>query len=108
MSVLPRVFRAPFRAPGLVAQLVEQRTENPRVGGSIPSQATNLTNDLPANLDGEARDVTGGVRGMADARVRQHVPERDPRARDRCLVSVTHCPELSAHGLRRRAELQLD
>ena len=25
---------------GLVAQLVEQRTENPRVGGSIPSQAT--------------------------------------------------------------------
>jgi hypothetical protein len=26
---------------GLVAQLVEQRTENPRVGGSIPSQATN-------------------------------------------------------------------
>ena len=28
-------------ALGLVAQLVEQRTENPRVGGSIPSQATN-------------------------------------------------------------------
>jgi hypothetical protein len=26
---------------GLVAQLVEQRTENPRVGGSTPSQATN-------------------------------------------------------------------
>jgi hypothetical protein len=25
---------------GLVAQLVEQRTENPCVGGSIPSQAT--------------------------------------------------------------------
>ncbi len=25
---------------GLVAQLVEQRTENPRVGGSIPSRAT--------------------------------------------------------------------
>jgi hypothetical protein len=25
---------------GLVAQSVEQRTENPRVGGSIPSQAT--------------------------------------------------------------------
>jgi hypothetical protein len=24
----------------LVAQSVEQRTENPRVGGSIPSQAT--------------------------------------------------------------------
>src|SRR5258706_16449994 len=27
--------------PGLVAQLVEQRTENPCVGGSIPPQATN-------------------------------------------------------------------
>ena len=26
--------------PGLVAQLVEQRIENPRVGGSIPPQAT--------------------------------------------------------------------
>src|ERR1700681_3328152 len=26
--------------PGLVAQLVEQRTENPCVGGSIPPQAT--------------------------------------------------------------------
>ena len=25
---------------GLVAQSVEQRTENPRVGGSIPSRAT--------------------------------------------------------------------
>jgi hypothetical protein len=32
---------------GLVAQLVEQRTENPRVGGSTPSQATNLLNNLP-------------------------------------------------------------
>jgi hypothetical protein len=33
---------------GLVAQLVEQRTENPCVGGSIPSQATilNVTGTL--------------------------------------------------------------
>jgi hypothetical protein len=30
--------------PGQVAQLVEQRTENPRVGGSIPSLATILFN----------------------------------------------------------------
>ena len=30
---------------GLVAQLVEQRTENPRVGGSTPSQATNPINN---------------------------------------------------------------
>ena len=33
---------------GLVAQLVEQRTENPRVGGSTPSQATNHINNLRA------------------------------------------------------------
>jgi hypothetical protein len=31
---------------GQVAQLVEQRTENPRVGGSTPSLATIRTNDL--------------------------------------------------------------
>ncbi len=28
---------------GSVAQSVEQRTENPRVGGSIPSRATTIT-----------------------------------------------------------------
>jgi hypothetical protein len=31
---------------GQVAQLVEQRTENPRVGGSIPSLATKKINML--------------------------------------------------------------
>ena len=31
---------------GQVAQLVEQRTENPRVGGSIPPLATILFKDL--------------------------------------------------------------
>jgi hypothetical protein len=35
------MIQSEFRS-GLVAQLVEQRTENPRVGGSIPSQATNF------------------------------------------------------------------
>src|SRR4029079_13271357 len=38
---LPSVSMGDY-ATGLVAQLVEQRTENPRVGGSTPSQATNL------------------------------------------------------------------
>jgi hypothetical protein len=38
-SVLPQVIIL-FR--GWVAQLAEQRTENPRVGGSIPSPATTL------------------------------------------------------------------
>ena len=32
---------------GQVAQLVEQRTENPRVGGSIPPLATILSGDCP-------------------------------------------------------------
>ena len=31
-----------FASDGPVAQLVEQRIENPRVDGSIPSQATKL------------------------------------------------------------------
>ena len=35
-----------FRAPGQVAQLVEQRTENPRVDGSIPPLATKRRNEL--------------------------------------------------------------
>jgi hypothetical protein len=43
---------------GLVAQLVEQWTENPRVGGSIPSQATNplMDEDTARSL---AREVIG-------------------------------------------------
>ena len=37
----PRLWLNYGSPAGLVAQLVEQRTENPRVGGSTPSQATN-------------------------------------------------------------------
>ena len=42
---------------GLIAQLVEQRTENPRVGGSIPSQATsgNSSVDRASPCHGEGR-----------------------------------------------------
>jgi hypothetical protein len=35
----PAIMRPPF---GQVAQLVEQRIENPRVGGSIPPLATKI------------------------------------------------------------------
>ena len=35
-----------FSIDGQVAQLVEQRIENPRVGGSIPSLATTNSNRL--------------------------------------------------------------
>ena len=37
---------------GQVAQLVEQRTENPRVGGSIPPLATIIVRTTPYGLDG--------------------------------------------------------
>jgi hypothetical protein len=40
LGVVPPTFYLPSPFPGQVAQLVEQRTENPRVGGSIPSLAT--------------------------------------------------------------------
>ncbi len=47
------VFRDAPRFPRLgdaqVAQLVEQRTENPRVGGSIPPLGTIIFNDLFEN-----------------------------------------------------------
>ena len=36
------VYSLPFSCQGEIAQLVEQRTENPRVDGSIPSLATFL------------------------------------------------------------------
>ena len=39
-----------FRARAQVAQLVEQRTENPRVGGSIPPLGTILFNDLSRTI----------------------------------------------------------
>ena len=42
-SLTLRRFYAIFENSGQVAQSVEQRTENPRVGGSIPSLATTLT-----------------------------------------------------------------
>ncbi len=43
-----------FSRPGdaQVAQLVEQRTENPRVGGSIPPLGTNIFSSLAAQLHG--------------------------------------------------------
>ena len=41
----PPAFNRPIRRKSAqVAQLVEQRTENPRVGGSIPSLATIISN----------------------------------------------------------------
>ena len=41
-----------FRPHGQVAQLVEQRTENPRVGGSIPSLAIHCNIHYPVLSQG--------------------------------------------------------
>jgi hypothetical protein len=41
--------RSKSEEDGLVAQLVEQRIENPRVGGSIPPQATRTAKPLIPN-----------------------------------------------------------
>jgi hypothetical protein len=46
-SIFPGAFCAPKLSEGAVAQLVEQRTENPCVGGSIPPHTTN-----PENISG--------------------------------------------------------
>src|SRR5665213_1313143 len=47
ISYKPRAFSAAvLPANARVAQLVEQRIENPRVTGSIPVPGTNLFNDL--------------------------------------------------------------
>ena len=49
-----------FAFVGLVAQLVEQRIENPRVGGSIPPQATK--NSMPSRMAGHFLFVRWGLR----------------------------------------------
>jgi hypothetical protein len=47
-SMLPgNLPRYSLQKNGLVAQLVEQRTENPCVGGSIPPQATTYFHHWP-------------------------------------------------------------
>ena len=43
--VLFTLFYKMNRRKGQIAQLVEQRTENPRVGGSIPPLATTPAKD---------------------------------------------------------------
>src|SRR5690348_8577924 len=70
------------RRYGQVAQLVEQRTENPRVGGSIPPLATipiSLRQDLinlPFVIPAKA-----GTQCLCDA-PRRWVPDIAPRFRD--------------------------
>ena len=49
-----------YLVPGAVAQLVEQRTENPRVAGSIPACATTESQD-PTQSCGPVDPVARGI-----------------------------------------------
>ena len=81
----PRSFPRPPRAQ--VAQLVEQRTENPRVGGSIPSLGTTFN---PSKING----LGSRVLDMCSIRVVR------PTIRENCdAYSVSASPEvLPAQG----------
>ena len=81
----PRSFPRPPRAQ--VAQLVEQRTENPRVGGSIPSLGTTFN---PSKING----LGSRVLDMCSIRVVR------PTIRENCdAYSVPASPEvLPAQG----------
>jgi hypothetical protein len=60
---------------GSVAQSVEQRTENPRVGGSIPSRTTIITFGLVHTRNLTAMRFTLEEVQGSDARV-QAIPSR--------------------------------
>jgi hypothetical protein len=69
---------------GLVAQLVEQRIENPRVGGSIPPQATTPSDGSPSR---RAVFVSGlsGVRTLA-----QRARRNDAKRNARSVIARSH------------------
>ena len=60
-SQVRSLFRPPYVKHAAVAQSVEQRTENPRVGGSIPSCGTTRCGNSSV---GRAPPCQGGSRGF--------------------------------------------
>ena len=76
-----------FRLSGLVAQLVEQWTENPCVGGSIPPQATNLDFEVACDLK---------IKQVANSAPGHHFPQRVTNAATRQIsasaMSFSHAP----------------
>ena len=61
---------------GQVAQLVEQRTENPRVGGSIPSLATRRNSPQEQTLPSKRPPEVGGRPGVQYLKRRRGLRER--------------------------------
>jgi hypothetical protein len=73
----PEVRRSNTRPFGQVAQLVEQRTENPRVVGSIPTLATTspVRSRLPSPVRNQALNASPPVTKVI---ARELVQTRDP------------------------------
>ena len=66
-----------YKSNGSVAQSVEQRTENPCVGGSIPSRATiYLTNNGDCGEVVNASDCGSDIRGF-DSHQSPHIYNAD-------------------------------
>ncbi len=79
---------------GPVAQLVEQRIENPRVDGSIPSQATKIKTPL-VNSSG----VFCFLGGIPDAyHVKYELQQSDEQKESRCPVIEQH-PKRPVYGV---------
>jgi hypothetical protein len=63
-------------ATGQVAQLVEQRTENPRVGGSIPSLAMQFIEENRTERPGSSRALRFFVRVSSRVKLRELMDSR--------------------------------
>ncbi len=114
LSVLTRTWRhrcntrrlRSTRSPefGQVAQLVEQRTENPRVGGSIPPLATTppcqFKHHLAANR-GVVRGIIGRANAFPALRYRERPHRRCRPASRAARVSGMTCDRQAARRVRR-------
>ena len=75
---------------GLVAQLVEQRIENPCVGGSIPPRATkNMPHATPTHASGRCRFLDAQSSHPVHFRSRPPYPMRAPRVS--CVAPPATC-----------------
>jgi hypothetical protein len=64
----------PLFADGKIAQLVEQRTENPRVLGSIPSLATTFSDFREVRVDKDRQRRAAA--SSKTERLKQRIPTR--------------------------------
>jgi hypothetical protein len=67
-----------FNSFGWVAQLVEQRTENPCVGGSIPPPATTLDAWASMGCEGTSRKLSAKLSAASELGETPEVPAKTP------------------------------